>query len=177
MAEQTENGPAAQAPAGRALNDYHMALLLAHLRGGSAVPPNGQPPRDDNPLITQLLAAHPPTVSDEAEAQAAADWEQFNWHVLLAEQNAHIGAQLPQTQYGGFKRGVARVIARCIYFFTRMIVNPQRQFNVSVLDSLRCMQCTIRDLERNLANATRPLEQRIQRLEQALQEQKKQSSQ
>jgi hypothetical protein len=173
MAEQTENGAAAQTPAGRVLNDYHMALLLAHLRGGQAAPPNGNPPADGNPLISQLVAAHPPTVSDADEAQAAADWEQFNWHVLLAEQNAHIGAQLPQTQYGGFKRGIARIIARCIYFVARMIVNPQRQFNVSVLDSLRCMQCTIRDLERNLATATRPLEQRIQRLEQALAEQKR----
>ncbi len=171
MAEQTDKASATQTPAERGLNEYHMALLLAHLRGGNADPANGSPASHGHPLFSQLIAAHPPTVSDEDEAQAAADWEQFNWHLLLAEQNAHIGARLPQTQYGGIKRRVARVIARCVYFVARMVVNPQRQFNVSVLESLRCMQCTIRDLERNHAGA-RPLEQRIKELEQALQEQK-----
>jgi ubiquinone/menaquinone biosynthesis C-methylase UbiE len=135
-----------QGPAPHSLHEFNTALLLAHLReagarAGGAAPPG--PP--------------PPPAADSQEAQAAVNWDRFDRHLLLAEQNAHIGAHPPRTRYKGLKRAVARLVARCVLAVSRMIVNPQRQFNVSVVDALRDTQQSVRDLERGC----RQFEQRV----------------
>jgi SAM-dependent methyltransferase len=165
MAEQS------QEPDNRPLHDYHAALLLAHLREvgarqGGAAPDPSLPNR--SPLMAELTNGSPavalPPVEDSGAHQVA-NWDRFQRHLLQAEQNAHIGTHLPRTRYGGFKKRLARLVARAVFWVGRIIINPQRQFNVSVLDTLRDVQNSIKELERAQQGFTRPLEMRYQRLE------------
>lgn len=76
------------------------------------------------------------------------DWARITNDLDLAEQNAHVGAAVPDmARFRGLKRFVARFVARGVLFLSRVITNRQRQYNLSLLSAVRDLAAGLRRVE------------------------------
>jgi hypothetical protein len=67
-----------------------------------------------------------------------AQWNRIRANLNLAEENALAGTILPELgRFRGATRKLARVMARGLLYFGRVITNSQRKFNVAALAAVR----------------------------------------
>src|SRR5262245_53359628 len=79
---------------------------------------------------------------------AGVPWAQVRDDLQLAEQNALLGAAVPDMPHRRGLRGwLARQVARGVLFASRVLTNRQRQFNVAVLSALRALAGGLRRVE------------------------------
>jgi len=77
-------------------------------------------------------------------------WGQLSSFMEVAEHNVNAGAEVPSMlNYRGIVRKFARFLGRIVIHLGRVITNPQRNFNSSILNSLRIILDGIRDMNRN----------------------------
>jgi SAM-dependent methyltransferase len=80
------------------------------------------------------------------------NWTELSDTLKVAEQNANAGAEVTSMlHYRGIVRKVARFLGRVVIYLGRVITIPQRNFNSSILHSLRIILDGIRDMNRNTA--------------------------
>lgn len=94
-------------------------------------------------------------------------WDQLSTTLEVAEQNVNAGAEVTSMlHYRGIVRKFARLLGKITIFLGRVITIPQRNFNSSILHSLRITIDGIRDMNRNTA----VLEENLRRIDQQLKE-------
>jgi SAM-dependent methyltransferase len=92
-------------------------------------------------------------------------WSQLSETLNVAEQNANAGAEVTSMlHYRGVVRKIARLLGKVTIFLGRVITIPQRNFNSSILHSLRITLDGIRDMNRNTALLQNHVEQLDTRL-------------
>lgn len=87
--------------------------------------------------------------------------KQIKENIMSAEQYAFIGAEVPQFyRYSGFKRKLAKKVAKLLLYLLQIITKPQRNYNNMVIQSLnmvadrfdaieRLLLTEVHDIERN----------------------------
>jgi len=87
-------------------------------------------------------------------------WSQLSETLNVAEQNSNAGAEVTSMlHYRGIVRKIARFLGKVTVFLGRVITIPQRNFNSSILHSLRITLDGIRDMNRNTALLQQQVEQ------------------
>jgi O-antigen chain-terminating methyltransferase len=101
-------------------------------------------------------------------------WGQLSETLKVSELNANAGAEVTSMlHYRGIIRKIARFVGKVTLYFGRVITIPQRNFNSSILHSLRIMLDGIRDMNRDTARLhyqMKHLDQRLRENDQRLQE-------
>ncbi len=86
-------------------------------------------------------------------------WSQLRETMKVAELNVNAGAEVTSMlHYRGIVRKIARLLGKVTVFFGRVITIPQRNFNSSILHSLRITLDGIRDMNRTTARLEREME-------------------
>jgi SAM-dependent methyltransferase len=94
-------------------------------------------------------------------------WSQLSETLNVAEQNSNAGAEVTSMlHYRGVVRKIARFLGKVTIFLGRVITIPQRNFNSSILHSLRITLDGIRDMNRNTAL----LQNQVERIDTKLKE-------
>lgn len=89
---------------------------------------------------------------EELEFNDPYSWGQLASTLDVAEQNVNAGAEVTSMlHYRGIVRKFARLLGKITIFLGRVITIPQRNFNSSILHSLRITLDGIRDMNRNTA--------------------------
>jgi len=87
---------------------------------------------------------------EELEFNDPYSWGQLASTLDVAEQNVNAGAEVTSMlHYRGIVRQFARLLGKITVFLGRVITIPQRNFNSSILHSLRIILDGIRDMNRN----------------------------
>lgn len=88
----------------------------------------------------------------EMEYNDPYSWNRLSETLKVAEQNANAGAEVTSMlHYRGIVRKIARFLGKVTIFLGRVITIPQRNFNSSILHTLRITLDGIRDMNRNTA--------------------------
>lgn len=86
-------------------------------------------------------------------------WSQLSETLKVAELNVNAGAEVTSMlHYRGIVRKIARLLGKVTVFLGRVITIPQRNFNSSILHSLRVTLDGIRDMNRTTARLEREME-------------------
>lgn len=94
-------------------------------------------------------------------------WGQLSDTLNIAEQNANAGAEVTSMlHYRGVVRKIAKFLGKVVIYLGRVITIPQRNFNSSILHSLRITLDGIRDMNRDTA----VLQDRLRQFEERLDE-------
>ncbi len=103
---------------------------------------------------------------EEIDANDPYSWSQLPETLDIAEQNVNAGATVgSMLHHRGVVRKLARFLGRITVYLGRVITIPQRNFNSSILHSLRITLDGIRDMNRNTALLQKKVEQIENRLE------------
>ena len=86
-------------------------------------------------------------------------WSQLSETLKVAELNVNAGAEVTSMlHYRGIVRKIARLLGKVTVFLGRVITIPQRNFNSSILHSLRITLDGIRDMNRTTARLEKEME-------------------
>jgi FkbM family methyltransferase len=93
-----------------------------------------------------------------------ANWKQVYASLGVAHEHAYIGTSVPPMErFHGLHRYVARLAGRLVLYLSRVVTNGQRQFNLSLLESVQGLGERLRLLE----NANQGLAEKLQNTNQA----------
>ncbi len=102
---------------------------------------------------------HKGTPEQELQINDPYTWSQLSETLQVAELNANAGAEVTSMlHYRGIVRKIARLLGKITIFLGRVITIPQRNFNSSILHSLRITLDGIRDMNRTTARLEREME-------------------
>ena len=97
--------------------------------------------------------------TDELSINDPYAWSQLSETLKMAELNVDAGAEVTSMlHYRGLARKIARLCGKVTVFLGRVITIPQRNFNSSILHSLRITLDGIRDMNRTTARLEREME-------------------
>src|SRR5205814_1272844 len=92
------------------------------------------------------------------------NWNELNATLNLAEQHAPVGTTLPEmARFRGVRRKIARFVARIVLALSRVVTGPQRIFNATMVNGVRDVIESMRQLEQVHRAAFHRLDQRIDR--------------
>jgi O-antigen chain-terminating methyltransferase len=100
------------------------------------------------------------TAGEELKFNDPYAWNRLSETLKMAELNVDAGAEVTSMlHYRGIVRKIARLLGKITIFLGRVITIPQRNFNASILHSLRIILDGIRDMNRHTALLEREIEQ------------------